>query len=93
MLTLTENARTAVVGLASQAGVGPDGGLRIAESQSVAGSLELAVVPAPQADDQVVVENDARVFVEAATAPALDKLTLDTDPAASGTAFVLAPQP
>jgi Fe-S cluster assembly iron-binding protein IscA len=92
MLTLTENARTAVTDLATQAGVAPDGGLRIVESPATAGSLELSLVAAPEPGDEVVVEEEAHVFVDAVTAPALANLTLDVDPAASGTAFVLAPQ-
>jgi Fe-S cluster assembly iron-binding protein IscA len=92
MLTLTENARTAVTDLATQAGVAPDGGLRIVESPVTAGSLELSVVPAPEPGDEVVQEDEAHVFVAGSTAPALANLTLDVDASSPGTAFVLAPQ-
>ncbi|PJI93855.1 Fe-S cluster assembly protein HesB [Luteimicrobium subarcticum] len=92
MLTLTESARTAVADLAEQAGVAPEGGLRIAESPATEGSLELTLVATPQPDDQVVDDQDAHVFVAATTAPVLTNLTLDTDPAQPGPAFVLAPQ-
>ena len=47
MLTLTDNARTAVHDLQTQAGVPEGGGLRIAESADQAGSFELALVPGP----------------------------------------------
>jgi Fe-S cluster assembly iron-binding protein IscA len=49
-------------------------------------------VPAPQPDDTVVEDGEAKVFVESATAPTLSNLTLDTDPNAQGPAFVLTPQ-
>jgi Fe-S cluster assembly iron-binding protein IscA len=92
MLTLTDNARTAVSGLASQAGVAPDGGLRIVESATTQGSLELSVVAAAEPGDEVVEAAEAHVFVAGATAPALSNLTLDVDSWNSGTSFVLAPQ-
>ena len=93
MLTVTDNARTAVEGLAQQAGVPSEGGLRITPSADQPGSFELALVPAPQPDDQVVDERGGtHVFVEKTAAPALDALTLDTDPEASGPGFVLTPQ-
>ena len=92
MLTVTDNAKTAVQDLAQQAGVPDEGGLRIAQSAGQPGNFELALVPAPQPDDQVVEEETPHVFVEAQAAPALDALTLDTDPAAQGPGFVLTPQ-
>jgi len=93
MLTVTDNARSAVQDLAQQAGVPAEGGLRIAQSAGQPGNFELALVPAPQPDDQVVADaGSSHVFVEADSAPALDALTLDTDPAAQGPGFVLTPQ-
>lgn len=93
MLTVTDNARTAVDDLAQQAGVPAEGGLRIAQSAGQPGNFELALVPAPQPDDQVVDDSgSSHVFVEAQAVPALDTLTLDTDPAAQGPGFVLTPQ-
>lgn len=92
MLTLTDNARTAVQDLQTQAGVPEGGGLRIAESADQAGSFELALVPGPQPDDTVVENGEAKVFVDSSTAPTLANLTLDTDPNAQGPTFVLTPQ-
>ncbi|WP_166845014.1 iron-sulfur cluster biosynthesis family protein [Isoptericola sp. BMS4] len=93
MLTVTDNARTAVEDLAQQAGVPAEGGLRIAQSAGQPGNFELALVPAPQDDDQVADDSGAtHVFVEAQAAPALDTLTLDTDPEAQGPGFVLTPK-
>jgi Fe-S cluster assembly iron-binding protein IscA len=92
VLTVTDNARTAVQDLAQQAGVPVEGGLRIAQASGQPGNFELALVPAPQPDDQVVDASGAtNVFVEAQAAPALDTLTLDTDPGAEGPGFVLTP--
>lgn len=93
MLTVTDNARSAVEDLVQQAGVPAEGGLRIAQASGQPGNFELALVPAPQPDDQVVDDSGAtHVFVEADAAPALDALTLDADPAAQGPGFVLTPQ-
>ncbi len=92
MLTVTDNARAAVEDLAMQAGVPSEGGLRIAQSAGQPGNFELALVPAPQPEDQVVEEGVTHVFVEKEAAPALDALTLDTDPEAQGPGFVLTPQ-
>jgi Fe-S cluster assembly iron-binding protein IscA len=93
MLTVTDSARNAVEDLAQQAGVPAEGGLRIAQSSGQPGNFELALVPAPQPDDQVVAESGAtHVFVDAEAAPALESLMLDTDPAAQGPGFVLTPQ-
>ncbi|WP_125772994.1 iron-sulfur cluster biosynthesis family protein [Antribacter gilvus] len=92
MLTVTDNARTAVQDLAQQAGVPAEGGLRIAQAADQPGNFELALVPAPQPNDQVVDSGATHVFVEAEAAPALDALTLDADPAAQGPGFVLTPQ-
>lgn len=78
--------------LATQAGVPEGGGLRIAASQAQEGSFELALVPSPQPEDAVVESGEARVFVDQQAATTLENLTLDTDPAAQGPAFVLAPQ-
>jgi iron-sulfur cluster assembly protein len=93
MLTVTDSARNAVEDLAQQAGVPAEGGLRIAQSTGQPGNFELALVPAPQPDDQIVDDSGAtHVFVDAEAAPALETLTLDTDPAAQGPGFVLTPQ-
>lgn len=93
MLTVTDNARSAVEDLVQQAGVPAEGGLRIAQAAGQPGNFELALVPAPQPDDQVVDESGStHVFVEAEAAPALDTLTLDADPAAQGPGFMLTAQ-
>jgi Fe-S cluster assembly iron-binding protein IscA len=79
MLTMTESARDVVRQLVA-AGEGPEeGGVRIvaepAESGEAALSLELA--GAPEAGDEVVEEDGARVFLEAEAASLLDDKILD----------------
>ncbi|MEG3616209.1 MULTISPECIES: Fe-S cluster assembly protein HesB [Isoptericola] len=93
MLTVTDNARTAVDSLAEQAGVPAEGGLRIAQSAEQPGNFELALVPAPQPEDQVVDESgQTNVYVDASAATALASLQLDAEPSTEGPGFVLTPQ-
>lgn len=93
MLTLTENASTAVRDLTTRAGLPESGGLRIAESEQQLGSFELALVPEAVPGDEVIASEGATVFVPQETATALADLTLDADPSATGSpGFTLAPQ-
>jgi Fe-S cluster assembly iron-binding protein IscA len=77
MLTLTENATTLVKSLTTQAVDSPEGGLRISSPEPNATTFSVAVAPAPQADDQVIVDGEARVFVEENASAALDDNVLD----------------
>jgi len=90
VLTITDNARTAVEDLTTQARLPDGGGVRIAADAT--GALELRLVTTPEPDDAVVQSGDARVFVDAQTAPTLDDLALDTEPTGADGAFVLVPQ-
>ncbi|MFS0701572.1 adhesin [Cellulomonas sp. 179-A 4D5 NHS] len=92
MLTLTENARSAVEDLTTQAGLPDTGGLRIAESTERAGSLELALVAAPTPGDDVVTAGGATVYVSAETTDALADQQLDAEGADAAAGFRLAPQ-
>ena len=76
MLTLTENAATAVKTLTSQIPT-TTGGIRISDSGSPDTGFALALADAPQADDAVVETDGARVFVDPAAALALDDRVLD----------------
>ena len=89
MLTLTENARTAVETITSGADLPDEGGLRIAEQDS--GSFELALVAAPGPDDVVVAHGDARVIVDQRTSETLAEQQLDVEESATGPAFTLRP--
>ncbi len=92
MLTLTDNARAAVKGLADQADLPETGGLRIAESAAQQGNFELSLVPEPHADDHVIDAGEANVFVEATTAEVLQNQSLDAQVSEEGTGFSLAPR-
>lgn len=93
MLTLTENASSAVRDLTSRAGLPESGGLRIAESEQQLGSFELALVPEAAPGDEVIDSAGATVFVSEQTSTLLSDLTLDADPSAAGSpGFTLAPQ-
>lgn len=88
MLTLTENARTAVQTLTERAGLPQEsGGLRIAEQE--AGGFELALVAGPTPGDDVVTEGAARVYVDERAATTLADQKLDVEPTGTGTAFTL----
>ncbi|QGQ18544.1 adhesin [Cellulomonas sp. JZ18] len=90
MLTLTDNARTAVETLTQRAGLPEEGGLRIAEQDS--GGFELALVAGPDPGDDVVAEGGARVYVDSRTAQTLSDQRLDVEPTGTGTAFTLTHQ-
>lgn len=90
MLTVTDNARSAVEGLVQENQVPAEGGLRIAEATGQPGNFELVLVQAPEAEDQVVSKSDTtHVFVDQAASVALDTLTLDVQPEVEGPGFVL----
>lgn len=91
MLTLTDNARTAVLTLTSNAGLPDDtGGLRIARQAT--GGFELALVPEPFPGDDVVTDGTSRVYVDPEASVTLADQRLDVEPVDSGTAFTLGPQ-
>lgn len=91
VLTLTENARSTVRDLTTQAGLPDDtGGLRIAEQE--AGGFELALVARPAPGDDVVTDGSARVYVDQGASVALADQELDVDQSAPGASFTLAPQ-
>ncbi|HEX2319972.1 MAG TPA: iron-sulfur cluster biosynthesis family protein [Streptosporangiaceae bacterium] len=78
MLTLTDNAVSAIRTLTTQPDLPQDTGLRImAQGDGGSSSFQLALAEAPTAGDQVVEEGGARVFVEPTAAAALDDKALD----------------
>ncbi len=81
MLTLTDNAVSAIRTLTSQQEpqepAGPDSGLRIMAQGEEATSFQLALTEGPIAGDQVVEEGGVRVFVDPAAAAVLDDKALD----------------
>jgi len=81
MLTLTENARGAIRGLTARNRVPQGAGVRIAsgddQPNGTGAALSLAVTPAPEPADQVLDDEGARVFLDAAAAQILGEQVLD----------------
>lgn len=79
MLTLTDSAVQVIRTVTSHPELSPDTGLRIAthSEPNEAGMLALAVAEAPEAGDQIVEEQGARVYLEPDAASILDEMTLD----------------
>ncbi len=78
MLTLTDNAVSAIRTLTSQPDLPTETGLRImTQADGGSSSFQLALAEAPAAGDQVVEEGGARVFVEPTAAAVLDDKALD----------------
>jgi Fe-S cluster assembly iron-binding protein IscA len=83
MITLTENARTAIRRLTApeQCGLPPGAGMRIAATEGQPEhrglDLGLAVTARPEPVDEVVDDQGARVFLEPGAARTLGEQTLD----------------
>jgi Fe-S cluster assembly iron-binding protein IscA len=92
MLTVTDNAVTAIRTITDQPEVPAGAGLRIA-ADPAAGSLMLSVAPEPAAGDHVMDAAGARLFLDAEAAVILDDKALDAVQAEGGVQFALAPQP
>lgn len=91
MLTLTENARAAVRGLTTEAGLPESGGVRIALTEDQT-QLEMSLVAEPLASDHAVGPDDAKVFVSEETSPVLTGHTLDAAQTPEGIGFSLQAQ-
>lgn len=76
MLTLTENAATAVKDIVSRAPENEGVGLRIEGADDPRGGFALTL-SGPQVTDDVVETSGARVFLDAAASAALDDRVLD----------------
>lgn len=93
MLTLTENAATAVKSIVSQLPQPGEGGLRIRDTGTPDTGFELVVVPTPEPADQVVETEGARVFLDEGAGVALGDRVLDAQIAEDGgVRFALATQ-
>jgi Fe-S cluster assembly iron-binding protein IscA len=77
MLTLTENAATAVKTIVSHGADADTGGLRIHGADDPAAGFALTVAGSPDAADAVVEAEGARVFLDPAATLALDNQVLD----------------
>ena len=90
MLALTENAQSAIRGIADQAELPETGGVRIAMAES--NQLEMTLVPEPQGADEVIEAEGARVFVEETASTLLAEQELDAGQTPDGIGFALRPQ-
>jgi len=77
MLTLTENAQTAVKSIVSNGPEAETAGLRIHGGDDATAGFALSVVAAPEEADTVVDDAGARVFLDEGAAVALDDQVLD----------------
>lgn len=77
MLTLTENAASAVKTITAQSAESDAAGLRIQGTGASDSAFELTVVPVPEPTDEVVESEGARVFLASDTALVLDERVLD----------------
>lgn len=91
MLTLTETAKAAISGITAQAGLPQNGGIRIALADGN-DEIELSLAPQPEAGDEVIDDDGARVFVQSAASPVLAEHTLDAEESPEGVGFALLKQ-
>jgi Fe-S cluster assembly iron-binding protein IscA len=75
VLTLTDQAVSAIRNLTTQPGLPTETGLRIAPRDG--GDLALSLTDGPQAGDQVIEEADVQVFVQPDAAAVLEDKALD----------------
>jgi Fe-S cluster assembly iron-binding protein IscA len=82
MLTLTDSCATIVKTMSTR----PDANaLRISHDETTAATFSLSVASSPAPDDQVVEQDGATVYLDAAAAQALDDKVLDAGVDDSGT--------
>jgi len=81
MLQLTENATTIVRSISEQS---QGAGLRLASNAEPDGALSAALVPTAEAEDQVIEQEGAKVFLDQGAAAELDDKVLDAGMDASG---------
>lgn len=84
MLTLTEQATTAVKTITAQFPDVADGGVRIQGSGAPESEFQLTVVPGPEPADAVVETDGARVYLDLEAALVLDDRVLDAQPDGQG---------
>jgi Fe-S cluster assembly iron-binding protein IscA len=96
MLTVTDDAATAIRTLAAQNDLPAQTGVRISSTtgESGAPALGLSVAEGPLPEDEVIEVQGARVFVDSAVAADLEDKALDAQVTEQGQVqFMLANQP
>ncbi|GAA2875176.1 hypothetical protein GCM10010517_36020 [Streptosporangium fragile] len=93
MLTLTDTAAQVIRDLSAQVTDSPETGVRISSQGGEAGSLVLSIVEHPEAADQVVESEGARIFLDPGVVDILDDKSLDADvDEGGGVAFLVTEQ-
>lgn len=92
MLVMTDTAAEAVKSIVGRVPDAADGGVRIRDTGTESG-FELTVAPAPEADDTIVTNAGALVFLDQVANAALEDRVLDAEIAQDGSVrFELANQ-
>jgi Fe-S cluster assembly iron-binding protein IscA len=84
VLTLTDEATTAIRTMLVGRDLPEGAGLRVATAGEGTGRFKVAMVEAPTSGDEVVETRGARVYLDAAAASALDERTLDAQVTPTG---------
>jgi iron-sulfur cluster assembly protein len=94
LLALTDSAVEAVKHIVSSSEEPSEtGGLRlVGEQVGTQTNFQLSVVPLPAEDDEVIEEQDARIFLEPEAASLLDDKVLDATVEQNTVAFTIADQ-
>ena len=94
MLRLTASAATAIRGFLDRPSLPGTAGLRITSNDEGDDGFVLGAAPEPQAGDQVIEDEGARLFLAPPTVELLDDKVLDAETETGGQVrFVLTPQP
>ncbi|HLS14596.1 MAG TPA: iron-sulfur cluster biosynthesis family protein [Beutenbergiaceae bacterium] len=91
MLTLTDDAQTAIQAITADAGLPEGGGVRIALADGGT-ELQMQLVPEPAEGDEVIEAGGARVFASEDASVMLSEQQLDAGQTDEGTGFSLRPQ-
>lgn len=91
MLTLTENAKAAICGIATDAGLPASGGVRIALTPG-GDQIELSLADEPREDDAVIECGGSRIFVCRRASTRLAEHELDATGGDAGPGFALRQQ-
>jgi Fe-S cluster assembly iron-binding protein IscA len=84
MVILTDQAAAAIKALTDQPEVPPDAGLRIAAEEGSGDRLAMQLMTGPNAGDEVVESQGAKLFLDPVAAVVLDGKALDAQSDGSG---------
>jgi Fe-S cluster assembly iron-binding protein IscA len=93
MLSIAPSAAEAITMLVATNGLPASAGVRLGPSGAPERDLEIRLLDEPPAEDLVVDEGDAHVFIDPAIADELDEQTLEATTIDNRVRFALTPQP